>query len=346
MNHHEQAKQLIAPWQQALMGFDERLARQALSNLSTDHTRYKLCYPFGVFKDADRFFTASYQKLLAAWPDLERRDTIIMAGEDPQGNEWVGCAGYYTGTFLSPFLDIPPTGQQAHLRFHEFYRIEQNKLAEFQGIWDLPSIMMQAGAWPLAPSLGLEWHVPAPATQDGLRISGDEAQALASRTHVMDMIEAMQKHPRQPPQAMELERFWHPNLNWYGPAGIGTCRGIAGFRHWHQIPFLAAMPDRGQYDTELEIHFFAEGDYVGFTGWPNMKQTLTDGGWLGIAPSGKMITLSSLDFWRLEHGKIKENWVLIDMLDIYHQLGVDVFARLAEFNKARNLNPINFKKDY
>jgi hypothetical protein len=50
--------------------------------------------------------------------------------------------------------------------------------------------------------------------------------------------------------------------------------------------------------------------------------------------------MRSLDFWRLEHGLIRENWVLVDLLDAYRQLGVDVFARLREFNKARNLSPI------
>ena len=41
------------------------------------------------------------------------------------------------------------------------------------------------------------------------------------------------------------------------------------------------------------------------------------------------------DFWRVENGLIRENWVLVDLLDIYDQIGVDVFARLREFNKAR-----------
>ena len=72
-----------------------------------------------------------------------------------------------------------------------------------------------------------------------------------------------------------------------------------------------------------------------------MIQTVTHDGWMGIAPAGRKITMRSLDFWRLENGKIRENWVLVDLLDAYAQLGVDVFARLREFNKARNLAPIN-----
>ena len=46
--------------------------------------------------------------------------------------------------------------------------------------------------------------------------------------------------------------------------------------------------------------------------------------------------MRSLDFWRIEKGKIRENWVMVDILHMYHQIGVDVFARISEFNKARN----------
>ena len=86
-------------------------------------------------------------------------------------------------------------------------------------------------------------------------------------------------------------------------------------------------------------------DYAAVTGWPNMKQTISADGWLGIAPAGQKITLRSLDFWRMEGGLIRENWVLVDLLDIYAQLGVDVLARMRAFNKARNLGPIEFPGD-
>jgi hypothetical protein len=55
-----------------------------------------------------------------------------------------------------------------------------------------------------------------------------------------------------------------------------------------------------------------------------------------------MITLRSLDFWRIENGVIRENWVLVDLLDLFRQLGLDVFARLREFNKARSTGPIPY----
>jgi len=202
---------------------------------------------------------------------------------------------------------------------------------------------MQSNAWPMAPSLGREWHTPGPITQDGMVDATDQkSRSEYCQTHVLNMLTAMSRHPTEPAETMELERFWHPKMTWYGPAGIGTARGISGFRHWHQIPFLNAMPDRGQFPNETTLHFFSEGDYVAVTGWPDMVQTVTGSGWMGIAPNGRKVQMRSLDFWRLDGEKIRENWVLIDLLDVYQQLGVDVLARMREFNKSRNIGPLTF----
>jgi len=70
-------------------------------------------------------------------------------------------------------------------------------------------------------------------------------------------------------------------------------------------------------------------------GWPAMHATVSGDGWMGIAPSDKEIEFCSLDIWRCEDGRLRENWVLIDLLDIYDQLGVDVLARMREITVAR-----------
>jgi len=289
----------------------------------------RLCHPFGDVTGWDGFWAAALGPLAAAMPDGERRAQILVSGADQDGAEWVGAAGHYFGTFTVPFLGIPPTRRLAHLRFHEFFRLERGRVVEMQAIWDLPELMMQAGVWPMGPSLGRDLCVPGPASGDGLGPHGDGG--AASCAHVIAMLEAMIRHPSQGgPEVMEMDRFWHPKMTWYGPAGIGTARGIDGFRRHHQIPFLRAMPDRGQHPEGTQSHFFAQSDYVAVTGWPNMAQTLTGDGWLGIAPSGQRVTLRSLDFWRLEAGRIRENWVLVDLLDLWAQIGVDVLARMAQ----------------
>jgi predicted ester cyclase len=66
-----------------------------------------------------------------------------------------------------------------------------------------------------------------------------------------------------------------------------------------------------------------------------MAATITGDGWMGIAPAEQKITMRSLDFWRCEQGLIRKNWVLVDLLDVYTQIGVDVFWRMEEFTYDR-----------
>ena len=330
-------KALLSPLRAAMYNFDEAGVRARLNQIISADATIHMAHPLGDMIGPDALYQKAYGPLYQSIPDLERRDYIVMAGPTERGDEWVGCGGFYTGTFVAPWLDIPPTGHMVHMRFHEFYRIVDNRIVGIQTLWDIPEMMMQAGAWPMAPSLGREWHVPGPATNDGV-VSGPYNSTHSQQTcaHVVDMLEHMKKHPSQGgPEVMEMDRFWHSRMSWYGPSGIGTGRGIAGFRNWHQIPFLNAMPDRGLERAKITYHFFGDGDYVAVTGWPNMIQTVSHDGWLGIAPAGKKITMRSLDFWRIENGLIRENWVMVDLLDAWRQLGVDVFARLREFNKTR-----------
>lgn len=336
---HAVNREVLRPWRAALYDYEPASALAAADAVFAPRAEVHLAFPFEDLDGGRGFVGDAIAKLGAAMPDLERRDTIVIAGDDPYGHQWVGCCGYYTGTWVHPFLDIPPTGHQAAMRFHEFYRMVEGHVTEVQALWDIAELMMQAGAWPMGPSLGADWSVPGPATQDGLADGPrDRQRTEESVAHVIAMLGDMGRYPTEGPDVMRLEHWWHPRFSWYGPAGIGTTRGVSGFRHWHQIPFVGAMPDRsGGYAGES--HFFGEGNYVGVTGWPGMSMTLTSGDWLGIAGNGQPLTMRSLDFWRLEdtvradgstHRSIRENWVLVDLLSVWDQLGVDVLARMRE----------------
>ncbi len=150
---HERIKSLLTPWRAALYDYDEKAARGALGDIAGD-ALFHMCYPFGDFTSSDAFIDAVILPLARAWPDLERRDTILISGEHQDVAHGIGTAGYYLGTFLAPWLDIPPTGHVAHMRFHEFYRVEDGQIKEFQALWDIPEVMMQARAWPMVPSFG------------------------------------------------------------------------------------------------------------------------------------------------------------------------------------------------
>ena len=329
-----QIKSALAPFRAAAATFEPATVEAALAEIMDEGATCHLCHPFGDVEGPDAFYATCLGPLHHAMPDLERREMILVAGTTPEDQDWAASMGSYMGTFLSPFLGIPPTGHLAHMRYHEYFKLEEGQITEVQMIWDIPELMLQAGAWPMAPQLGKFLNTPGPMPQDGLTASGDGSAAMKI---VIDMLTDLCRHPAEGgPEVMNLEKYWHPRVNWYGPTGIGTARGMAGFRHWHQAPFLRAMPDR-KLDAmgDLMSHWIAEGGYVAETGWPNMRLTITGDGWMGIAPAGQNILMRSLDFWRVEQGLIRENWVLVDLLDVYAQIGVNVLARMEEFNKTR-----------
>lgn len=329
-------KALIANLREALYDIDAQALPDKLAELFAPECAVHLAHPLGELRGAGALYERAYAPLLQAIPDLERRDYIVI-GSSAGDDHWVGCAGFYTGVFERPWLDIPPTRQIVTMRYAEFFRVEGERIVEMRALWDIPELMMQAGAWPMGPSLGRELLVPGPATQDGLVMGrGDRARSAESLRLVGDMLAGLGKYAEGGVEAMDLARYWHPKMMWYGPAGIGSGRRVSGFRHWHQKPFLAGMPDRRSLGRDV---MFADGDYVGLFGWPALEATISRDGWLGIAPAGQHVTIRSLDFWRCEGERIRENWVLVDLLDLYHQLGVDVLARMRELTAARQLPP-------
>jgi predicted ester cyclase len=128
---------------------------------------------------------------------------------------------------------------------------------------------------------------------------------------------------------MGQARFWHPDMVWYGPSGIGTTRGLNGFEDYHQRPFLHAFPDRQGGDHKARL---AEGSYAATTGWPSLSATHL-GQYLGCPPTGKQVGMRVMDFWRRKGDLLVENWVFIDMIDLFLQLGVDLFERMRDQKK-------------
>lgn len=332
---HNANKRRIGGLRAALYDIDAAALRGQLAEFFAVDCAVHLANPLEKMTGPAQLYAEAYAPLLQAVPDLERRDFIVMAGES-NGQDWVGCCGHYMGVFERAWLGIPPTKHLMAMRYHEFFRLQDGQIVEMQALWDIPQVMMQAGAWAMSPSLAVEWVVPGPATEDGIISSPyAAAQSAASMKLVRDMLIGLKRN-EESVEAMQLDKYWHPQMMWYGPAGIGSMRRISGFRNWHQIPFLKAMPDRDTFWDRGNRAFFGDAEYVGFTAFPGMRMTVSGDGWLGIAASAQAITMRSLDFWRCENGLIRENWVLVDLLDVYAQLGVDVFERMRELTVARH----------
>ena len=305
-------------------GFD-----RACRELLEPDAMWVVSHPVNTLTGPEAVAAGYYAPLLAALPDLERRTDLFFAGHwgghiDGGEGWWASCTGHYVGHFRAPLFGIPPNGQPVWLRFGEFYRVVDGRIAEARILLDLVDLARQSGRPLLPPSPGRDILVPGPRTQDGLLLgASDPAKGQACMDLVMTMIGGLSSYDRSDLKSMGMRRFWHPDMMWYGPCGIGTTRAISGFEQHHQQPFLAAIPDRkgGHHRAR-----FGEGAYAASTGWPSIHATHT-GPYLGVPATQRPVTMRVMDWWRAEAGLLVENWVLLDLPHFFLQLDVDLLAR-------------------
>ena len=289
-------------------------------------------HPINELRGIDAGLEQLWKPLRRALPDMERRENFVAGGRYRDAN-WIACMGHYLGTFAQDLLGIPATRGVVHLRFCEGHELSAGKIVKSYLFLDFLDLMRQAGYWPLAPSLGREMRWMPPRTLDGVMLSPqDEARSQQTIETILKMHAALGYYSGEAPtravlDEMEQARHWHPNFMWYGPAGIGTTRGLVGYEDYHQIPFLVAFPDRG---GSAQGHFIRIGDgyYAVTGGWGYLRATHTGGELFGLAPTGKRVRMRVMDFYRCDDETIVENWIPIDVPHLLLQMGVDVFGRM------------------
>jgi predicted ester cyclase len=282
--------------------------------------------PVETLAGADEVETRLLGPLRAAFEGLHRRDILFIGGPNrrEEGGDWVASVTHYVGNFARPLFGIAPSQRLAFLRTGEFHRLDDGQIVTSRIILDLPDLMRQAGHRPFPGELGTEIVFPAPATQDGLFPQEGDGEASLDRVEAM-IADLKDYDPATGASANQTGEggHWRDDMLWYGPGGIGSNYRWDGFVKDHRRPFLTAFPDRVGGNHFCRI---GDGHYAAFSGWPSMTMTHA-GDYLGVPATGRPLTLRVMDFYRLSGGRIAENWVLLDYVDLFAQMGVDLLAR-------------------
>ena len=279
-------------------------------------------------------YTEDYcRPLNNSFPDMKRQTHIFIGGQSngkvdgtDDGQMWVCGTGYLSGTFANDWLGIPASGKTIRIRWGEFCLMEDGKIVTVYFLLDLIDLMQQAGIDVLPPALGKDHLYPPP--KDGHAIFLDAQNEIESAQSLAlirkFLFESLNSYDQSDLQSMGVGQYFTQDVQWYGPGGIGACLGLKEFEELHQKPWLTAYPDRQVQDLD---NLFAEGDFIGTSGWGAVKATHA-GPYLGCPATGNTIVTNGIDFWKRRDDKFIENWVFVDMIHLFRQFGVDLMERM------------------
>ncbi len=323
-------KQVVRDYYNALDDADGTGITTVLKHHTAADYIWRAFHPFHQQTDVQTVSELFWQPFRHAVTHMQRRMDVFIAGDnfiDDGASVWVCSMGHLIGLFDAPWLNIQPTGKLIMLRYAELHKVANGKIAETAFFFDIPHFMIQAGYTPFPHQTAAHMVQPGPAPHDALLFLGaDPSEGQKTMDAINSMIADLGQWQNDVPLEVELARSWHDDMIWWGPAGIGATYTIARYAKQHAGPFRAAFSDRSGTGHIARI---AEGHYGGFFGWPNFTARQT-GDFMGLPPRDTLCEFRVIDIYRRAGGKLKENWIFIDMLHFLNQQGVDVLAQLKE----------------
>ena len=328
MKSYQDQKSLILSFYDELEAANADSVGKVISQFTNTDFQWYGVYPFNEQNGGDAVAEVFWIPFLSTWSNVQRRQDVFLAGTSEIDNtDWVISMGHFMGLLDGNWLGLPASRKIAFLRYADFNCIKDGKIIRSSFFCDLIGFMHQLGINPLPPQTGASFIYPGPRTHDGLLFEPqDQRESQKTLELVNRMIgdlSDLNKNKNDCPSPDLLKKTWHDDMIWYGPAGIGASYTIPRYQEQHQLPFRKGLKDKV---FNGHICRFAEGNYAGFFGWPNLTNT-AKGGFLGLPASGTPADMRVVDIYRRQGEKLSENWVLIDLPWWLKQQGVDVLGR-------------------
>lgn len=166
--------------------------------------------------------------------------------------------------------------------------------------------------------------------QEALTRDTDLSKTEETRKVIENMVDGLNDH-----RIKDIGEFFDVNFTWMGNTGCGTKKGLKEFQENWQKPFQSAFSDKVCID---EARLFM-GEWAAAFG---RQEATHSGEFMGIPASGKKVVIKYMDFWKVENGKITDNWVMVDFPYVLAQMGHDVFDNHGweTFDKGDKVPPI------
>ena len=328
----QEAKKLIREYYESFDQCSPSNIKNVMDQYCDPGFTWRGCHPFYEFDSVEKLCDEFWKPLRQSVRRLQRRQDIFMAGINSITDDesvWVCSMGNLMGLFDLPWLSIPPTGKMIFMRYCEFHQVRSGKIVHTAMWFDIPQLMDQAGVNPFPPQTGANQVQPGPMTHEGMMF-GEQDPQVGEKTleTMMKMVNCLGNWDNKLTLEEELALTWHDDMIWWGPTGIGSSYTIERYAKQHSGPFRKTFKDRIFHG---HVCRFAEGNFGGWFGWPNLTLTPV-GGFNGMPSSDKPCDMRVIDIYRRDGEKLSENWVFIDMLHFWNQQGLDVLGRLKSIN--------------
>jgi len=229
---------------------------------------------------------------------------------------------YINMIWADPFLGIPAPKAWTYFRVTDFYAIRKTSDGTSKAHYnfmmiDFADLLRRVGR-PVLPKAPLpEGLVLTAATNDGVPaplsvIARERNSTTARKAAAGALADGWAGNS-------EDAKWWHRNLTFYGPGGIGRARSVEEFQRHVLGPFRQAFADR-TCDTHM---LFCEGNYCAALGTLQGRHV---GTWVGQAASNRTVTVRFAMHFRIVDDLIMEGWAIFDFPGMFAQLGKDFFA--------------------
>lgn len=225
-----------------------------------------------------------------ALADLEPKIDAVVSEDDKVATRYT-----VTAVHQGRFFGVEPTGKAVAFEGAGIHRVVDDKVAESWVIDDVATIMQQLTS-------DLEVHPPGLPASDGAPAGND---IEANKALVRRWIELANAGEHD-----ALRDVWADDLVIH--AGAAEVESFAGFRGILD-PFYVAFPD---IDISIEDIICERDEVVTRT----MSRGTFTGEFMGKAPNGQKVEFAGVNTFRIESGRIAEEWFNDDLFTMMGQI--------------------------